>query len=154
MDIRLICGLLTCACLSAIPYAGYGQGFPVKPVRIITSDVAGGAADTLLRLLNEKLVPRLGQPFIVENRPGADGMIAMDHCAKSPNDGHTLCLAAIALMSITPQLRKVTFDPLEDVAPVTPLVRVGGVVFVNPSLPVTNVKELIDLTRKIGRAHV
>lgn len=147
MDIRLVSALQACAFMTALSQSALGQTFPVKPMRIITSDVAGGAADTLLRLLNERLVPRLGQPIIVENRPGADGMIAMDQCARSPSDGHTLCLTAIALMSITPQLRKVAFDPLEDVAPVTPLVRVAGVVFVNPALSVTSVKDLIEAAR-------
>ena len=147
MDIRNISALLICCVLIGLSAPTQGQAFPVKPVRIITSDVAGGAADSLLRLLNERLSPRLGQPVIVENRPGADGMIAMDLCAKAPSDGHTLCLTAIALMSITPQIRKVTFDPLEDVAPVTPLVRVGGVIFVNPSLQATSTRDLLELAR-------
>lgn len=78
---------------------------------------------------------------------GADGMIGMDACARSPGDGYTLCGVSVAWMSVVPNLRKVPFDPLADVVPITPLVHSNGLLYVNPKVPVSNVSELVALAK-------
>jgi len=89
--------------------------------------------DRLTRAISVRLSERLKQPVIVENRPGADGMIGMDACSKASNDGHTFCGFAVAQLSITPNIKKVSIEPLTDVTPITPLARSAGIIYVDPS---------------------
>ncbi len=135
------------ACLALTCSLAFSQGYPSKPLRIITPDQAGGVVDVLMRNVGNRISEQYKIPVIVENRPGADGMIGLDACAKAPADGYTLCGVAIANMVITPNLKKVPIDPLTDLAAITPLVRSSGVVFVNPKVPVSNLKELVALSK-------
>jgi len=123
------------------------QAAPGRPMHLILSDAPGGPVDRLTRAISVRLSERLKQPVIVENRPGADGMIGMDACSKASNDGHTFCGFAVAQLSITPNIKKVSIEPLTDVTPITPLARSAGIIYVNPKLPAANLKELIALAK-------
>ncbi len=118
--------------------------YPDRPVSIVVPFSAGGATDILARLLAERLESRLGQPVIVENKPGGGTTIASNHVARAKPDGYTLLLAASSL-GIAPSIySKIDYDPVKDFAPVTQVASVVHVLEVNASLPVTTVRELID----------
>ncbi len=123
------------------------QSYPVKPVRMVLGFSAGGLSDVLARLLAPKLSEQLGQPLVIENRPGASGSIATQRVATSPADGYTLLLMTAA-DTVTPALRaKLGYDLERDFAPVTLVVIAPFVLLVHPSVPARNVKELIALAR-------
>lgn len=121
--------------------------WPAKPVRIIAPFAPGGGADTLGRLVGAKLTESLGQPFIVENRAGAGGVIGSDAAAKSAPDGYTLVVSGVASHAIAPALSKVPFDPIRDF---THIALIGGppaVLAVHPSLPAKDLKGFIALAK-------
>ena len=122
------------------------QAYPAKPVRIVVGYSPGGGADTTARMLAQKLPEHLGQPVVVENRPGANAAIADEHVATSPPDGYTLLLMT-ASETITPAVRKLPFDLERDLAPVSLVVTATFVLVVHPSVPARNVKKLISLAR-------
>ncbi|MEW6333238.1 MAG: tripartite tricarboxylate transporter substrate binding protein [Thermodesulfobacteriota bacterium] len=121
----------------------YAQSYPNKPIRFILPSPPGGAVDTIGRIVGQKLTEGLGQPVVMENRPGAGNTIGTEITVKAPPDGYTLVLAS-ASTTISPSLyRKLRYDVTKDLAPVSK-VAVGNQVFlVHPSLPVNNVKELL-----------
>src|SRR3954452_4284419 len=123
----------------------HAQAWPVKPVRIMVGASAGGGTDIIARMLAEKYQAAMGQPFLVENRPGAGNTIAADFTAKAPGDGYTLLLATNTAQAIAPHLLKLGFDPLKDLAPVALIVVVPNVVVLAPGVPAANVKQLIAL---------
>lgn len=119
------------------------QNYPDRPVRLIVGFPPGGAADILGRVAAQQLTDALGQQFVVDNRGGAGGLIATELAAKSSADGYTLLFTSIPHV-INPHLyRKVTYDAVRDFAPAVLFVTVPLMLAVNPSLPVTSVKELI-----------
>jgi tripartite-type tricarboxylate transporter receptor subunit TctC len=123
------------------------QTYPNKPIRIIVPFVAGGAVDTLARMMGAKLSESLGQPVIVENRPGAGGNVAADAVAKSPPDGYTI-LQNTNGQAISPAIyRSLPFDVVKDFIPVTQLVASQLVLAGSPKLAATSVQELIALAR-------
>jgi tripartite-type tricarboxylate transporter receptor subunit TctC len=139
---RLACALALCAA-ATLAHSQY----PQKPVRVIIGLGAGGVADGMTRTVTDKLTPALGQPFVLENRPGAGGNIAMEAVIKSPPDGHVLLLIGPALV-INPALyRSLGFDSLKDLAPVSPIAIAPFALFASATLPVMNVGELIALAR-------
>ena len=123
------------------------QSYPVKPVRIIVSTSPGGGNDFVARLVGQKLGDRLGQQFIVENRPGAGGIIGTALAAKSPPDGYTLHLGFVGQLAMSPHVEKVGYDPLKDFTGVSLLASSYHVLAVHPSLPVRSVKQLITLAK-------
>lgn len=131
---------MTCASMAA-----QAQAYPTKPVRIIVTFAPGGSSDTVARLISPRLSERLGQPIVIENRPGGGGSIGADMVAKSAPDGYTLVVGAqggLALNTIF--YPKLPYDPLKDFAPITLLVKSPFVVLVNPAvMPVRSVAELI-----------
>lgn len=128
---------------SSLCGAAFAQTYPSKPVTIVVPFSPGGATDIMSRTLAERLRHRLGQPVLVENRPGAGTMIASEFVAKAPADGHTLLLAASSL-GIAPSLySKVNYDPVKDFAPISQVASVVHVLVVHPSIPAKNVGELI-----------
>jgi len=117
--------------------------FPQKPIRIIIGLGAGGVADGMTRTITDKITPVLGQPFVMENRPGAGGNIAMEAVIKSPPDGHVLLLIGPALV-INPALyTNLGFDPLKDLTSVTTIAIAPFALFASATLPVSNVGELV-----------
>ncbi len=143
---RHILAAAFCSILGAS--VAHAQAFPDKPIRIVVASAAGGASDIVGRLLADKLSRSLGQPVIVEAKPGANGNIAAELVAKSPTDGYTLMMGTIGVMAINASMYKnVRFDPLKDFVPVARLVSFSNVLVVHPSLPAKSVKELIDYGR-------
>ena len=123
------------------------QSYPVKPVRIIVSTSPGGGNDFVARLAGQKLGDRLGQQFIVENRPGAGGTIGTAQAAKAPPDGYTLHLGFVGQLAMSPHVEKVAYDPLRDFIGVSLLASSYHVLAVHPSLPVRSVKQLVALAK-------
>ena len=118
-------------------------------MRIVAPFGAGSTIDIIGRLIAPKLTDALGQPVIVENRPGAGGMIGMDAVAKSAPDGHTLIIGALGPLAMNPALYpKTPFDPVKDFAAVCLLATGPVVIAVHPSIPAQTVKDLIDLAKK------
>ena len=121
--------------------------YPSKPVRFISPFSAGGGTDTVARALALRLGDALGKAFIVDNRPGAEGIIGTELGAKSPPDGYTLLVGTLGTLAINPNLRKVPYDPLRDFAPIIQTTASSTVLVVHPSLPVKNVRELVALAK-------
>ena len=142
--IALILGLilgLHHACLNA-------QAYPTKPVRVVLPTAAGSLSDSLTRLVFSKVSETLGQQFIVDNRPGAGGLIGAEAVAKAPPDGYTLMVAVNSIMVVNPFLySKVAYDPIRDFEPVSMLVRISEVLIVNPSLGVKTLDEFVRLAK-------
>src|SRR4051812_11160601 len=138
---------LATAALGLNAGTAHAQRFPAKPVRLIVPFAAGGAVDVLARLLGNKLTEAIGQPVLVENRPGVGGNLGADAVAKSPPDGYTI-LQTPNGMAITPALYKnLPFDALKDFTPVTQVVASTLILVGSPHLPVTSTRELIALAK-------
>ena len=127
--------------------AAFAQDYPNKPVRLVVPFAAGGSSDPVARLLAQKLTAFLGQPFIVENRPGAGGNIGADIVAKSRPDGYTLLFAAGSFAVNVSLFEKLPYDPLKDFDPIIHVCMVNGILVVHPSVKATSVQELIALAR-------
>jgi len=123
------------------------QSYPVRPVRIIVPTSPGGGNDFVARHVGQKLGERLGQQFIVDNRPGAGGTIGTALGAKAAPDGYTLLLGFVGQLAMTPHAEKVPYDALKDFVGVSLLASSYHVLAVHPSLPVRSVKELIALAK-------
>ena len=123
------------------------QAYPTRPVRIAVGLAPGGANDIFARLIGQWLSERLGQPFVIENRPGGGGNIATESVVKSPPDGYTLLLAAGANAINATLYEKLNFNFIRDIAPVGSIVRLPNLVIVNPDLPATTLPELIAHAR-------
>lgn len=141
-----------CALLAS-PMAG-AQAWPTKPVRIIVPFGAGGGTDIQGRLLAQKFQQSMGQNFLVDNRPGAAGLIGAELVAKSPGDGSTILFTTASLaVNITLYGKRVNFNPNTDLLPVSWVSSVPLVLVAHPSVPVKNVKELIALAKKTGKMN-
>jgi tripartite-type tricarboxylate transporter receptor subunit TctC len=133
--------------LPCLPNA-YAQTWPSKPIRIVVPFSPGGFADSSARSIADRLAARLGQPVVVENRPGAAGNIGAEMVAKSPPDGYTLLLAYDGTMVVNPHVyAKLGFDTLKDFAPVTKLGDGAVIIVAHPSVPANNLRELIALAK-------
>lgn len=122
------------------------QSFPAKPVRLVVPFAAGGSNDAFARAINDRLAAILGQPVILDNRPGAGGITGMDHVARATPDGHTLLVLSTAFTTL-PAVQKLPFDPITDFAPVAFIGRSAMALVVHPSMPVKSVKHFIELAR-------
>ena len=140
---RAALGALAGAALLAAVPAALAQAWPTKPVRIVIGAPPGGTADIVARLLAEGLQKESGQPVIVEAKPGAAGMIAMQDFLAQPADGYTLLVSVNALVTEIPHVIKLRFDPFKDVKPLADLARSGLVFVGNAALPAKNVPELV-----------
>jgi len=123
------------------------QQYPSKPVHIIVPFAPGGGSDFIGRFIAQKLSERLGQQFLVDNRPGAGGNLGAEQAVKSAPDGYTLLLIA-GSYTVNPSLYKLPFDSGNDISPIIQLSQGPFVVAVHPSVPVKTLKELIDLAKK------
>ena len=133
------------AVISAHSWAQY----PTRPIKLIVPIPPGGAPDISARVVGQRLSELVGQPVVVENRPGSNGNIAMELVAKSPPDGYTLGLLADSMITINPHLYKtMPMDPIKDLAPVASVVSNQWVLSVNPSVPVKDFKEFIEYARQ------
>jgi tripartite-type tricarboxylate transporter receptor subunit TctC len=142
--LRLL-GVLTLAVFSTLAGA---QNWPTKPIRIVLQFPPGGSTDAVARILAQALTTSLGQPVLVENRPGADGAIAGDFVARAEPDGHTFFLASNTPMMQVPLLKKnPPYDPIKSFTPVSLVGRYVYVLVGQPSLPVQNAAELLAYAR-------
>jgi tripartite-type tricarboxylate transporter receptor subunit TctC len=121
-----------------------GESYPVRPIRFLVGGAPGSVPDTISRLIAERLAAALGQPVVVDDRPGASGIIAMQALISAPADGYTIGLATMSQAVFNTYLfSKLSYDPLRDLAPISPLVAGGMVIVANPSFPADTFGELI-----------
>lgn len=142
------------AALTGVPQLTHAQAYPSKPIRLIVPNAPGGGTDTVARLIAEKVSPALGQQIVVDNRGGAGGAIAAELVARSPKDGYTLLLGSAATLITGPALvteRK--YDPVKDFSPVSLAGTTAYILVTHPSLPASNVRELISLA-KAGTSRI
>jgi tripartite-type tricarboxylate transporter receptor subunit TctC len=143
--------LARCAALAAalLSSAAIAQSFASKPIKVIIPFVPGGSSDIVGRAIGSKFQQLLGQPAVVENKPGANGAIAAEFVAKSEPDGHTILVGSIGVFSINRALfNDLRYDPLRDFAPISLAVTTPNVLITKPTLPAKSVKELVELDKK------
>ena len=134
--------------LALIAGVAAAQPWPSKPIKWVVPFAPGGTTDILARTIGEKLSVTLGQPIIVENKPGAGGGVGAEQVAKSPPDGYTIMGGTISTHAINASLYKnLPYDPVRDFAPITLIVRVPNMLVVNPDVPAKDVRELIALLK-------
>jgi tripartite-type tricarboxylate transporter receptor subunit TctC len=134
------------ACAAAVPAMSrivWAKSYPSRPVRLVTGFASGATNDILARLIGQWLSERLGQPFVVENRPGAGGNIGTEMVVRAPADGYTLLMAASSSAINATLYQKLSFNFVRDIAPVASLLRQPYVMLVNPSVPARTVPEII-----------
>ncbi len=138
---RALLAMVTVVLLST---AALGQDYPNRPIRFVTFGAAGSASDVLVRTIGKRLSEKLGQPVIVDNKPGADGIIAGNDVAKSTPDGHTLFFASNSPIAAAPALRKsVPYDPVKDFTPITMVGYYTFFLYAHPDVPAKTLGELI-----------
>jgi tripartite-type tricarboxylate transporter receptor subunit TctC len=146
MKWTMVLAIVACAAL-ATPCGAEDQ-YPSRPVKLVLPQPAGGAVDLIARALADRLAEQMGQPFIVENMPGANGSLAGGNVARSQPDGYTLMLAVDSNLVINPSLyHTLTYDPFKDFAPISIIARLYMVLVANPKIPANSVKELIAYAR-------
>src|SRR4051812_3752654 len=128
---------------AALPPLAFAQEYPSRPVRIIAGFAAGGGVDVTARLIGQWLGQRLGQSFVIENRPGAGGNIGTEVVVKAPPDGYTLLLSTVPNAVNASLYDKLNFNFIRDTLPVAGIIRVPMVMLLNPSVPATTVAEFI-----------
>ncbi len=138
-------GLLLSLCVFA--GAAWAQAYPSRPVKVVVPWPPGQATDLAARLVAQKLQEQLGQAFVVDNRPGAGGLIGSEVAARAPADGYTLLAASSGPISIMPLLQKTPYDPQKDFAPVSLIATVPFALVTHPSFPANNAKEFVARVR-------
>src|SRR5215216_5146899 len=138
--LRLTAGV---AALPAVSRLAWAQAYPSRPVRLIVPIAPGGASDITARLIGQWLSERLGQPFIIENRPGAGNNIGTEAVVRAPADGYTLLLCGTSNATNATIYDKLNFNFIRDIAPVAGIIRGSFVLLVNPSVPAKSVPEFI-----------
>jgi tripartite-type tricarboxylate transporter receptor subunit TctC len=144
---HLCLSVFICGSIAAVSVSAQAQPYPTKPIRMIVISAPGGSTDILSRGLGHAMSDALGQNIVLDNKPGGGGIIATETLAKAPPDGYTILMSNTS-HSVLPSLhKKLPYDPIRDFAPVSLVALTHSLLLVNPSLPVKNVKELIDLAR-------
>ena len=124
------------------------QSWPNRPIRWILPYPAGGSSDVITRILAQHLTERLGQQVLVDNRPGANGLIGTEIATKAQPDGYTWVVGVLGPLTVLPHMVKMPYDPIKDLAPVTMMASVPNLVVVRKDSPLTSFKDLIDTARK------
>lgn len=136
------------ASLLALPSTICAQAYPSKPIRLIVPDAPGGSPDILGRILAQKLSDSMGQQVVVENRPGAAGLLAAEAASRAAPDGYTLFMSTTSVWAILPSVKKnLPYDAVSGFLPVTRIASASNVMVVNPSLPANSVAELVKLVK-------
>jgi tripartite-type tricarboxylate transporter receptor subunit TctC len=131
------------AALPAVSRVGWTEAYPSRPVRLVTGFAAAGGSDVVARLIGQWLSERLGQSFIIENRPGAGGNIGTESVVRAPPDGYTLLLVTFANVVNASLYKKLNFNFIRDISPVAGLMRVPDLMAIHPSVPARTVPEFI-----------
>jgi tripartite-type tricarboxylate transporter receptor subunit TctC len=145
----MVARALPLVCLSTATPAAFAQAYPAKPVRMVVPFAPGGGVDVTARILAQQLTERAKQPFLVENRTGASGIIGTEYVAKSAPDGYTLLVGSQTTQAVVPAMYKVSYDTARDFTGVTEIARSPLMIVIHPSLPVKTVADLI----KLAKAH-
>lgn len=127
--------------------SAFAQEFPTKPVRMIVGFPPGGATDLVARILQPRLTETFGKQVVVDNRPGANGVISVDIIARSEPDGHTVGFGHIGTLVISPAIQKVPYDPYKSFEPIGMMVSLQNIIIVHPSVAAKNLKEFIALAK-------
>ncbi len=134
--------------VAAIGSPLYAQSYPNKPIRLILPMAPGGRTDILGRIIQTRFVERLGQTVVPDNRAGAGSNVGTEIAVKARADGYTLLLVSPALATSPALYKKLNYDPIKDLAPISLVAQAPLALVVRPSLPVKNLKELIDYARR------
>ncbi|QHE84191.1 Bug family tripartite tricarboxylate transporter substrate binding protein [Hydrogenophaga sp. BPS33] len=145
---QLMTGVASGLAVSALPSLAHAADWPTKPVRIIVPYAAGGSADAVSRIFGQRLSQRIGQPVVVENRPGAGTIVGTDYASKQPPDGHTLVFSASGLPILPSSNKNFKLDLNKDLTPISEVVRGGFVVVSNPSMPFRTLPEMIAYAKR------
>jgi tripartite-type tricarboxylate transporter receptor subunit TctC len=138
---------LIVAMFASIPSAT-AQPYPARPVRVIVAFTAGGTTDMLARSIGAQLTERWGQPFVIENRPGAGGNIGTELAVRAAPDGYTLIVNSVGPIAVNPTLyKKLDYNPLTDLVPIVQIAEVPNVLVVHPSLPAKSIEEFVAYAR-------
>lgn len=137
------------ACALAFGNAAVAQPYPARLVRVIVANPAGSTPDLVARTLAQKLTETWKQPVIVDDRPGAGSVTALEQIVKSPADGHTMLFSAASTVAVAPALFKTTAEFMREIEPVSMVAFVPNILVVNPAVPAKSVKELVALAKKM-----
>jgi len=138
---------LACFALAIVALAAHAQGYPSKSLHMLVGFAPGGANDILARIVGQRLASSMGQPVVVENRPGAAGLIAAEALAKSAPDGYTLMLGSTGTQTMAPHLTKLHYDALNAFTPISLVGSTPNALVVRPTLPVQDVRQLIEYAK-------
>ena len=144
---RTICRLFTITLLAFVSAASFAQTYPAKAVRLIVPFPPGGSTDLVARVVGQKMADAWEKQVVIDNRPGANGMIGSDIVAKANPDGYSIVLGTIGPMAINASLYKMPYDILKDLAPISYTANIANVLVVNPTLAAKDVREMIALAR-------
>ncbi len=145
---RILAAFLAALALAAVaPSPALAQAWPAKPIRIVVPFAPGGGSDFIGRFIAQRLSTALGQPVLVENRPGAGSLLGVEVASKAKPDGYTLALIASSY-TVLPALYKMSFDPVNDITPVIQISQGPMLLVANPNVPARTTKELIELAKK------
>ncbi|MEA2923989.1 MAG: hypothetical protein QOD25_1111, partial [Alphaproteobacteria bacterium] len=133
-----LCGI---AALATVP--ARGQDYPARPIKLIAPLAPGGLADTLARIVSQRLAEASGQAVVVENRPGGAGAVGAEAAARAPADGYTLFTGGLSTNAVLAHLTRLAFDPAKDLLPIIHVATFPNVLVVNPGVPVKSVRELV-----------
>lgn len=136
------------AALFAAPLLASGQAYPNRPIRMVVPYAPGGAVDAFARPIAQKMSDILGQPVIIDNRPGANATLGSDNVARSPADGYTILMTSVVHDLVPFFSKNVPYDPIKDFTPIANLGSTPNILAVHPSVPVHSVQELIDYAKK------
>jgi tripartite-type tricarboxylate transporter receptor subunit TctC len=148
---RFVCcaALLACGSLGLASSGAAAEAWPSQPLKMLVGFAPGGANDIVARIVARELQQSLGQPVVVDNRPGAGGLIASELLARAPRNGYTLLLGSIGNNTIAPVLAaKLSFDPRKDIEPISLVAESGNALLVNARQPYHSVRELIEAARR------
>lgn len=146
---RPFVGWMLCAALSVSGAGAWAQDYPIRPIRLVLGFPSGGTPDALARSVAAQLETQIGRNIVVDNRTGANGIIAGETLARAAADGHTLLYTSASLANNQLVHKKLPYDALTDFAPVTQVTTLPGyLILVNPQLPVKSLKDLIELSKK------
>lgn len=140
---RLAAAIAAIAVFAVCQGSAFAQNYPDRPIRVIVPFPAGGVLDTLTRAIGEKARVTLGQPWVIENKPGANGSIAMQQCAQAEPDGYTLCSVTAEAFTILPHFDPSLYDRYKSLVPVTEYLTAPGVIYANSDFPAKDLRDVV-----------